>query len=144
MLRTPALIALAAFAAGCGGNAEPAKQSTVAAEMRTISSVDPRPTVMDAPPVLANDSPTPKASQTERNAGAEVVELTPEDEKLRSALPFAPAIAMDPVDGSKISIRATTPTFEYKGRVYYFSSPGNRAAFVGNPESFTKGRFSHL
>jgi YHS domain-containing protein len=144
MHRTLILIVLVTAALGCGRSSQNAAAAPATSEMRTIQSVDARPAVMDPPPVLANDSPTPKASQTERNAGAEVVQLTPEDEKVRNALPFAPAIAMDPVDGNKISIRATTPQFEYKGRVYYFGSPGNRAAFVANPESFTKGRFAHL
>jgi YHS domain-containing protein len=70
--------------------------------------------------------------------------FSPEDEKLRASLPFTPAIAMDPVDGSKISIRATTPTFEHKGKIYYFSSEANRRMFVSNPEGALKGAFTKL
>ncbi len=74
----------------------------------------------------------------------EPVILTPEDEKVRAALPFTPAIAMDPIDGSKISIRATTPTFEYKGKIYYFSSEANRNNFRANPEGLLKGGLMRL
>jgi YHS domain-containing protein len=70
--------------------------------------------------------------------------MTPEDEKLRATLPFSPAIAMDPVDGSKISIRATTPVLKYKNKIYFFSSETNKRAFVATPDQFTKGAFSHL
>jgi YHS domain-containing protein len=51
---------------------------------------------------------------------------------------------MDPVDGSKVSIRVSTSTFEYKGRVFYFSSEGNKRTFMATPETYTKGVFSHL
>ena len=57
-------------------------------------------------------------------------------------LPFSPKIAMDPVDGSKISIQRLTPTAEYKGRVYYFSSVPNRSEFIRNPDDYLSGRFS--
>ena len=64
--------------------------------------------------------------------------------KIRAALPFSPGIAMDPIDGSKISIRATTPIFEYKNRLYYFSSETNKRAFASNPEQFLKEGFTKL
>lgn len=70
----------------------------------------------------------------------------PDEEKERIAalgqqvdLPFAPAIAMDPVDGSKVSIRTNTPTVEYKKHVYYFSSAATKAQFMANPDQYTKG-----
>jgi YHS domain-containing protein len=63
---------------------------------------------------------------------------------MRAALPFSPAIAMDPIDGSKISIRATTPTYEYKGKIYYFSNEANRRIFVANPEVALKGGYMKL
>ena len=66
------------------------------------------------------------------------------DEKVRAELPFSPAIAMDPIDGSKISIRAATPTFEYKGKIYYFSNEANKRTFTANPEGILKGGFTKL
>lgn len=69
---------------------------------------------------------------------------TPQDEALRASLPFSPAIAMDPVDGSKISIRASIPTLEYKNKLYYFANEEHKRTFVANPEQYTKGLFSHL
>ena len=57
-------------------------------------------------------------------------------------LPFAPPIAMDPVDGSKVSITPETPMAEHKNRVYYFGSAKNRQAFAANPESFLKEKLA--
>ena len=65
------------------------------------------------------------------------------DEALRAALPFAPAIALDPVDGSKISIRANTASFESKGRIYYFASEANKRTFAASPDQYLKGVFAH-
>src|SRR5687768_11812679 len=79
-----------------------------AAEMRTIDSVDPRPRLLDPPPVLTDEAPPPKPKALPWETPEPIV-FTPEDEKLRASLPFTPAIAMDPVDGSKLSIRADTP-----------------------------------
>jgi len=119
----------------------PAKLKT--SDMRTIDDVAPRPVVMDPPPMLRDEAPPPKPL-TQPWETPEPVKLTPEDEKVRAALPFAPAIALDPVDGSKISILATTPTFEYKGRVFYFSSDENRRTFMANPDQYAKSAFAHL
>ena len=112
-------------------------------EMRTIESVDPRPQVIDPPPVLQDEAAPPKPIGQPWETPEPVV-LTPEDEKLRAALPFTPAIAMDPVAGSKISITARTPTLEYKGRIYYFESDANRKTFQANPDSFLTGKFTRL
>ena len=111
--------------------------------MRTIESVDPRPQVIDPPPVLQDEAAPPKPTGQPWEV-PQPVELTPEDEKLRASLPFTPAIAMDPVAGSKISITARTPTFEYKGRIYYFESEANRSQFQANPASFLTGKFTRL
>ena len=112
-------------------------------EMRTIDSVDPRPVVIDPPPVLRDEAAPPKPTGMAWETPQAVL-LTAEDEKFRAALPFAPAIAMDPIDGSKLSILARTPTFEYKGHIYYFSSDENKRTFVANPEQYVKGAFAHL
>jgi YHS domain-containing protein len=113
------------------------------ADMQTIDNIDPRPAVIDPPPMLRDEAPPPKPL-TQPWETPEPVKLTPEDEKVRAALPFAPAIALDPVDGSKISILATTPTFDYKGRIFYFASEENRRTFMGAPEQYAKGAFAHL
>jgi YHS domain-containing protein len=134
------LIATVLLTAACArSNAQqPATQQAVSTEVRTIESVDPRPQVIDPPPMLQDEAPPPKPKAQPWETTTPII-LTPEDEKLRAALPFSPAIAMDPVDGSKISIRATTPTIEYKGKIYYFSNEANRRAFAANPEEAIKG-----
>ncbi len=112
-------------------------------ELRTIDNVNPRPVVNDPPPMLRDEAPPPRPKGMPWEP-PQAVPLTPEDEKVRASLPFAPAIALDPVDGSKISITAHTLTFDYKGRLYYFSSEGNKRIFMAAPEQYTKGPFSHL
>ncbi|GAC1436061.1 MAG: hypothetical protein NVSMB68_08180 [Thermoanaerobaculia bacterium] len=72
------------------------------------------------------------------------VVLTAQDDKIRAALPFAPAIAMDPIDGSKLSILANTPTLEHKGHIYYFSKEENKRTFAANPDQYSKGLFKGL
>lgn len=108
-------------------------------EMRTLDSANTRPVVNDPPPVLTDEAPPPKPHDP--LAAQNQVPLTEADEQLRARLPFAPAIALDPVDGSKISIRANTPMFELKSRVYYFSSEENKRTFMANPQQFLKGVF---
>jgi YHS domain-containing protein len=135
------VIVAAVFAAACGeknGISQGAR-----AEMKTIDTTDVRPAVIDPPPMLTDEAPAPKPKDNVAQADAPPP-ASPSDEALRAALPFAPAIAMDAVDGSKISIRASTPTFEYKNKIFYFSSEANKRIFTSNPEQFTKGVFSHL
>jgi YHS domain-containing protein len=55
------------------------------------------------------------------------------------ALPFEPPISMDPVDGSKVSLRADTPMVEHEGRLYHFSSEANRAKFQESPKKYLSG-----
>ena len=112
-------------------------------ELRTIDDINPRPVVNDPPPVLRDEAPPPRPKGMPWEP-PQPVPLTPEDEKVRASLPFAPAIGLDPVDGSKISITARTPILDYKGRLYYFSSEANKRVFQANPEQYTKGPFSHL
>jgi len=54
-------------------------------------------------------------------------------------LPFEPPISMDPVDGSKVSIRRTTPSTEYGGKIYHFSSEDNLRLFLEDPEKYVSG-----
>jgi YHS domain-containing protein len=111
--------------------------------MRTIDTVDTRPQVLDPPPLVTDEGPAPKPKVDVAQPDAPPPP-TEADEQFRAAMPFAPAIAMDPVDGSKISMRIGTPEAEYKGHIYYFSSEDNKRTFVANPDQFTKGVFSHL
>ena len=62
--------------------------------------------------------------------------------KAKTNLPFTPLIAMDPVDGSKVSITVDTPVFSYKDRWYYFSSAANKATFRANPDVYSTGRLA--
>jgi YHS domain-containing protein len=55
------------------------------------------------------------------------------------SLPFKPPISMDPVDGSKVSIRRNTPSTEHGGRIYHFSSEENLRLFLEDPEKYVSG-----
>lgn len=140
----------AAFAAtllltltACGGGSGAVSSPAAIADVKTLDSVDPKPVVIDPPPTLGDQAPAPKPKLMPWEEDKSIP-LTPADEQLRASLPFSPAIAMDPIDGSKISIRATTPTFEYKGKIYYFSSESNKSAFAANPAEYLKGSLTKL
>jgi YHS domain-containing protein len=141
MRRTAVLLSAALTLAACDATTVP--QPNAQSEMRTINSAPPRPAVLDAPPTLQDEAPPPKPKVMPWETPTPIV-FTPEDEKLRASLPFTPAIAMDPIDGSKLSIRAATPTFEYKGKIYYFSSEENKRTFVAKPDEYMKGAFTKL
>ncbi|HUP61574.1 MAG TPA: hypothetical protein VNA69_14265 [Thermoanaerobaculia bacterium] len=136
-------LALAVIATACADAPPPQQTSAQRAELRTINSTPPRPAQLEPPPMLSDEAPPPKPKAMPWEEPKAIV-FSPEDERVRAALPFSPAIAMDPIDGSKISIRATTPTFEYKGKIYYFSNEANRRMFMGNPEVALKGGFMKL
>lgn len=108
-------------------------------EMRTIESVQPAPAVLQPPPVLPDEAPAPKPKDAVQ--AQNMVPLTEQDEQFRAKMPFAPAIGLDPVDGSKISIRSTTPTLLFQNRIYYFTSEENKRTFQANPAQFMKGVF---
>jgi len=112
------------------------------AEIQTIDSTDPRPGPMQPPPVLPDEAPSPKPLNLSPNQ--EVPVLTAQDERVRAQLPFAPAIGLDPVDGLKVSIRATTPAVEYKNHFFYFTSEANKRIFLASPDQYLKGPFGHL
>jgi YHS domain-containing protein len=134
------LLPLALATTACDSATSTTQQS---AQMQTINNVRPAPSPLDPPPMLQDEAPPPKPKAVPFQTQVPIV-FSPEDEKVRAALPFSPAIAMDPIDGSKISIRAATPTFEYKGKIYYFSSEENRKLFSANPEQYLKGGFLRL
>ena len=137
------LFIFAAIALAACDSAPPAQTSAQRAELRTIDSTPPRPAVLDPPPMLNDEAPPPKPKALPWENPTPIV-FSPEDEKLRASLPFSPAIAMDPIDGSKISIRAATPTFEYKGKIYYFANEANKRTFSSNPDGILKGGFTKL
>jgi YHS domain-containing protein len=135
---------LGTLAAGCGAKPKAAAaQPKKITEMRTIDSDSLRPAPIDPPPMLTDEAPPVKKLDNVAQADAPPPP-TPQDEALRASLPFSPAIAMDPIDGSKISIRASIPTLEYKNKLYYFATEDHKRAFAANPEQYTKGLFSHL
>ena len=114
------------------------------AGVATINTVTPKPAPLQPPPMLSDEAPPPKPKPLNQWHTPEPVILTAEDEKVRADLPFSPAIGMDPVDGSKISIRATTPKLEYKNKIYYFSNEANRRVFAANPEEALRGGYMKL
>jgi YHS domain-containing protein len=134
----PALLLLLA---ACDAT-QPVRQQ--GAGVATINTVAPQPAALPQPPMLHDEAPPPKPKPLNQWHTPEPMVLTPEDEKIRAALPFSPAIAMDPIDGSKISITATTPTLEYKGKIYYFSNEANKQTFAASPEEALKGGFMRL
>jgi YHS domain-containing protein len=138
LLALAALLPLACDSTPSSRSAQPAQ-----AEIRTINNTPPRPAKLDPPPVLTDELPPPKPKALPWETPTPIV-FSPEDEKLRASLPFTPAIAMDPINGDKISIRAATPTFEYKGKIYYFTDEANKRAFMANPDSFLTGKFTKL
>lgn len=132
----------AALLASCARKAAPAAARPARpSHMQTIDSTPPKLATLQPPPVLTDEAPPPKSTINVIQADAPPPP-TPQDEAVRAALPFAPAIALDPVDGSKISIRATTPTYEIKGHVFYFTSEENKKTFAANPQQFLKGAFN--
>ncbi len=118
-------------------------QRAQAPGVATINTVVPKPAPLPPPPMLSDEAPPPKPKAMPWETPKAIV-FTPEDEKVRASLPFSPAIAMDPIDGSKISITAKTPLFEYKGKIYYFSNEANKQLFAGNPDAALKGGFMKL
>jgi YHS domain-containing protein len=138
----PVLLLASLALAACSDAPPPASRATTA-EMRTIHSVPPTPAPLEPPPMLQDEAPPPKPKTMPWETPTPIV-FSPEDEKLRAGLPFTPAIAMDPIDGDKISIRATTPTFEYKGRIFYFSNETNRRTFMSSPDQYLKSPMMRL
>lgn len=140
-MRRFALLVLALAPLACSD--APQQSAAASAQMRSIHTVPAQPAPLDPPPMLQDEAPPPKPKAMPWETPKPII-FSPEDEKLRAALPFTPAIAMDPIDGSKISIRATTPTLEYKGRIFYFSSEANRQQFRANPEQYLKSPMMRL
>jgi YHS domain-containing protein len=136
------VLTAAAFLNGCSRTSSAApRQPQTASDIQTIDSADVRPGVLQPPPMLTDEGPAPKPKGDVTSPDAPPPPSA-EDEALRGSLPFAPAMALDPVNGTKISIRAKTLTYEYKGRIFYFSGEDSRRQFIATPDQFTKGVFS--
>lgn len=142
-MRIPILLIVVLFAAAC---AQPKASTTTPSDVRTIENtpinalpIEPLPTI-DEPagegriPVASAESP---ATRTKGTSSSKQEELA-----RKMNLPFAPAITMDPIDGSKISIGPDTPVVEYKNRLYYFGSVKNKQAFLANPDTYLKEKLS--
>jgi YHS domain-containing protein len=138
-----ALSSLMVISAGC--EQAPRQQSQL--EVRTIESEGLRPAPVDPPPLLEEQTlpqrPVPGRTATKAAKG-EAEQQPSEDEALRARvnLPFTPSIAMDPVDGSKVSITKDTPIYSYENKWYYFSSEANRRTFQAAPETYATGRLA--
>lgn len=116
VLATAAIMAL-----GCGKSSTP-PVTTTDPNVRTIEQESDVPSL-----------PLPSEHSTSATSTSEPVLVD---------LPFTPAISMDPVDGSKVSIRSATPVAEFKDRIYYFQSEENRQAFLRNPDKYVRGSLS--
>jgi len=142
-MRSGLLIVVCIATVACGQSAPRARRPVEPSSVETVDSVPPAPAALQPPPTLTDEGPAPRSTTDVMRAGG-AAPPTPQDEALRASLPFAPAIAMDPVDGSKISIRANTPSADYKGRIFYFSSEANKRTFLSSPDQYLKGVFAHL
>jgi YHS domain-containing protein len=142
MMRLSIVIACALLLA-CPRSAPKTRTPPAASDIQTVDSTDPHPAAIEPPPVLTDEGPAPKPKGNVLSEDAPPPP-TPQDEAFRASLPFAPAIALDPVDGSKISIRSGTPMADYKGHFFYFSSQATKKTFLASPEQYLKGAFAHL
>jgi YHS domain-containing protein len=132
-MRRLAVFVLPVAVIACGRSAPKAQVARADTNIQTIDSTTPQPATLNPPPVLTDEGPPPKPPGNVQTADAPPP-LSPQDEAMRAAMPFAPAIGLDPVDGSKISIRASTPSAEYKGHVFYFTSEANKRTFMASPD----------
>jgi YHS domain-containing protein len=122
---------------------DPDRNGSEPQEIRTIENVPTRLRPIDPPQQIdftVTRPLSPEALRAESIAAEEDPEERPTD-KWTTNLPFAPHIAMDSVDGSKIAITRDTPIAEYKGRIFYFNSEANRREFIRNPENYLSGPF---
>jgi len=116
-------------------------------DLRTIDDSPLEAMVIDPPPTTVPqplETKIPEGEEKKNPPTNSAPSTSKPDEMLQHKinLPFAPAIAMDPVDGGKVSIRIDTPIIEYKNKIYYFTSEANRRAFAANPETYVKGTLS--
>src|SRR5688572_24262252 len=96
--------------------ARPQARTAEATEIRTIGNTPintipvQRPETLDEPSTSRPIAPSENSKLSAKGAAEETAKA---DELARKMnLPFAPPIAMDPVDGSKVSITPDTPMVE--------------------------------
>ena len=106
-MRSMAILLCCVTLLDCRRSATRSQRARQTTDMQTIDSVQPEPVVLDPPPMLTDEGPAPKPKGDVTQPDAPPPP-TPQDEALRASLPFAPAIGLDPVEGSKISIRASS------------------------------------
>lgn len=139
------LLSLLLLSAGCD---QTPRQPREVLEVRTLESAGIRPAPVEPPPVLEEQTLPQRRipGQNARKAAkgdAEQQQPSPEEAmRARVNLPFTPSIAMDPVDGSKVSITKDTPIYSFENKWYYFSSEANRRTFQADPESYATGRLA--
>jgi len=133
--RLAAFCLIATLMASCHARTDP----TAAASMiKTIDNSDVRSTMIDPPPTV-NEQETTFNPTIEVVPGSKLEGTKDERQAQMVDLPFAPAIAMDPVTGGKVSIRVATPMTEFKHKIYYFVSEDSKREFLGSPDTFSKG-----
>ncbi len=126
----------------CSRSSAATRAEPPATEMQTIDTIPVQPAALDPPPILTDEGPAPKV-KIDLTSTAAPVPADPEDEKARAALPFAPAMALDPVSGMKIPMKANTIVIEFKNHLYYFENEANKRTFLAAPDQYTKGVFAH-
>jgi YHS domain-containing protein len=137
-LKTLSVVVMTALWAACAQKpAAPGPGPAPPVEMRTIENTPIETVPVEAPPQITDQQAEPKLRDPHADEAAK--QRAEEDLRKQVSLPFSPAIAMDPVDGAKVSIRSDTPVLEYQNKIYYFASAGNRAAFRANPQQYVKG-----
>jgi YHS domain-containing protein len=125
---------LALFALACGGIGPEQPQPLQPAQ--TIENTQPASLPVEEPPTVKEEVPL----MIPKYATPQEIEQIRAQAKMKVELPFSPAIAIDPVDGSKVSIRSNTPVTEYKKKLYYFSSEANKHTFAASPEQYAKAQ----
>lgn len=116
---------------------------TKSEDMQTIENVHSGSLPVETTPTLEEQVVLPSTTSIAPGDTKKTAAQAKEEALTRRMdLPFAPAIAMDPVDGQKVSITTLTPTTEYKDKIYYFSNDANRRQFLSNPEPFAKGQLA--
>lgn len=133
MKRVIVSLAIALPLSACGwfdrASAPPPEQ-----QPRTIENAQVAPLPIEEPPTVTEEVPL----AIPKYATPQEIEQIRANSKMKVDLPFSPAIAIDPVDLGKVSIRSNTPTVEYKKKIYYFSSEANKKTFMANPEQYAK------
>jgi YHS domain-containing protein len=137
-MRKFVMIAAAVLLAVSCGQQKPAPPPAATDGIQTLENNGVRVMPVDPPPMISEQDTLPKPKPLVSVPGAKPEPTFDESSKLIE-LPFAPAIAMDPVNGDKVSIRSDTPMLEYKNHVYYFSGADTRAEFAQNPDGYSKG-----